>query len=95
MLGFKDQDEELAPETDEEKLIHSIKLGILAMQQGNYSNYWRNKNQMLKSMLKSMLETYAPKYLHYYIYFLGDFTKSEYLLHIALKMAQDLQVTIV
>jgi hypothetical protein len=35
MLGFKDQDEEDAPQTDEEKLIHSIKLGILAMQQGN------------------------------------------------------------
>ena len=34
MLGFKDQNEEAAPETDEEKLIHSIKLGILAMQQG-------------------------------------------------------------
>jgi hypothetical protein len=34
MLGLDDKSSEAAPETDEEKLIHSIKLGIYAMQQG-------------------------------------------------------------
>ena len=38
MLGLdKDKEDKDVPETDEEKLVHSIKLGILAMQQGNLS----------------------------------------------------------
>ena len=38
MLGLdKDKEDKDVPETDEEKLVHSIKLGFLAMQQGNLS----------------------------------------------------------
>ena len=35
MLGLNKDKAEEAPETDEEKLVHSIKLGILAMQRGD------------------------------------------------------------
>ncbi len=64
MLGLDDKSSEAAPETDEDKLIHSIKLGIYAMQQGKTFEHLRSQISftMLQWLSQSSLEYnyYSP-----------------------------------